>query len=182
MRAVIEPPSEEAISLLRAKRHLLIDDEADEDVDGDIEDGIVAAREALEGALHRPLLPQLCEVRADALRDRIRLWHDVTVLESVIYSDADGADQVLPVGQCRVEGGVWLRLSGSLPVASNVRVRFRCGAFPDPESVPRTLVSWMLLQLGSLDQIRQTVTHGQTFDVPSSYTQGLINRYVIEEL
>ncbi|WP_416046682.1 head-tail connector protein [Cupriavidus basilensis] len=182
MRAVISPPEQEAISLERAKRHLLIDDEADAAMDTDIEEGIVAAREKLEGALHRPLLPQVCEVRADQLRDRIRLWCDVSGIESVTYSDADGVDQVLPAAWCWVEGGVWLRISGVAPVGSNVRVRFRCGAFPDPASVPRSLIRWMLLQLGSLDQIRQSVTHGQTFDVPTSYTDGLIDRYIVVEV
>lgn len=183
MRAVITPPSEEAISLERAKRHLLIDDEADAGIDQDIRDGIVAAREKLEGRLHRPLLPQLCEVRAVVMEARIRLWHDVTELVSVTYADADGVDQVLPLDQCRIELGVWLRITGDLPAeASDVRVRFRCGAFANPAAVPRSLVQWMLLQLGSIDRIRQSSTQKQVFDVPTSYTDGLVDRYEVPEL
>lgn len=183
MRAVITPPEEEAISLERAKRHLLIDDEADEDIDGDIRDGIVAAREKLEGELRRPLLPQLCEVRALAISQRIRLWQDVSEIVSVTYADAEGADQTLPLDQCRIEHGVWLRITGELPPdVSYVRVRFRCGAFPDAASVPRSLVQWMLLQLGSMDRVRQSATQKQVFDVPTSFAYGLIQRYEAPEI
>ncbi|RLK45951.1 hypothetical protein [Cupriavidus plantarum] len=183
MRAVITPPVEEAISLERAKRHLLIDDEADEDIDQDIRDGIVAAREDLEGRLRRPLLPQVCEVRAIALERRLRLWNDVIEVMSIMYADADGNDQVLPIEQCRLELGVWLRLAGDLPRdATSVRVRFRCGAFAQPADVPRSLVQWMLLHLGTGDRIRQLVTRTETFDVPTSYTDRLIHRYEAAEI
>lgn len=183
MRAVIAPPEEEAISLARAKRHLLIDDEADDDIDGDIRDGIVAAREKLEGELRRPLLPQLCEVRSLAFSQRIRLWNDVTEIVSVTYADSDGDDRVLPPEQCRIELGVWLRITGELPKdASYVRVRFRCGAFRDVASVPKSLVQWMLLQLGTMDRVRQASTQKQVFDVPTSYAYGLIQRYEASEI
>ncbi|ONT45843.1 head-tail connector protein, partial [Burkholderia cenocepacia] len=57
---VMTRPAEEAITLDLAREHCRIDGE-DEDVL--LKGNIVAAREALEAALARPLLPQECRVR-----------------------------------------------------------------------------------------------------------------------
>lgn len=184
MRGVIEPPVQEAITLARAKTHLRIDDEADAAADQEITGMIVAAREALEGELHRPLLPQRCRVSASVFARRIRLWQDVTAIESVMYRDAAGAEQTLPADAYAIEDGVFLKLSGDgpLPQGTDVRVTFRCGAFDAPDTVPQSLVAWMLIQIGGLYEARQAVMHGQSHEVPTPFTSRLIDRYRVVEI
>lgn len=179
MRVVIQPPATEAISLGRARLHLRAEEGDDDDEDGAIVDSIVAVREMLEAELLRPLLPQVCEVHVDTFARRIRLWQDVTEIQMVTYLDESGARVSMSPGRYLLADKAAMVLLGDPPVASDVCVRFACGAFAEPAAVPRSLIQWMLLQLGSLYEIRQGVTHGQTFSTPESFTAGLINRYRI---
>lgn len=184
MRTVIQPPAEEAISLATAKTHLRIEaGELGADEEALLQAGITAVRQMAEGEMLRPLLPQTCVVRADGLARRIRLWNDITEIVSVEYRDADGAEQQFPLARCALRGGSTLALAGDLPQgASAVHVTFKCGAWADPASVPRSVVQWMLLQLGTLSQVRQTVTYGQTFAVPGPFVACLLDPYRLVEI
>ncbi|AUS42547.1 hypothetical protein CYD94_10390 [Ralstonia solanacearum] len=184
MRIVIQPPAEEAISFARAKAHLKIeDDELDAEGEALLRDGIEAVRQMAEGELLRPLLPQTCLVRADSLSPRLRLWNDVTDVTEVRYRDIDGVDQQFPLERCTVEGARTLVLIGDLPSgATSVRVTFRCGAWADSAAVPRSVVKWMLLHLGTLSEIRQTVTYGQTFVVPGPFVARLLDPFRCVEI
>lgn len=184
MRTVIQPPAEEAITLARAKVHLRIeDDELDAEGEALLRDGIEAVRQMAEGELLRPLLPQTCLFRADRLSHRLRLWNDVTAVTEVRYRDINGVDQLFPLVRCTVEGARTLVLIGDLPSdATAVRVTFTCGAWADPASVPSSVVRWMLLHLGSLSEIRQTVTYAQTFAVPGLFVARLLDPFRCVEI
>lgn len=182
-RIVTQPPAEEAISIEQALPHLRIEaDEVDAALDAWLQRGIQAVRQMAEGEMLRPLLPQTCVVAVDALGPRIRLWSDVTEVVSVQYRDADGVEQLLPLSQCSVERGKVLLVSGDIPVSSAVRVTFKCGAWPDPASVPAPIIQWMLLQLTALHEVRQSVTYGETFAVPNTFVRMLIDPYAAVEI
>ncbi|WP_275760833.1 hypothetical protein [Ralstonia pseudosolanacearum] len=184
MRTVTQPPVEEAISLATAKAHLRIEDgELDEAAEALLQAAIVAVRQMAEGELLRPVLPQTCVSYADSLVARIRLWNDVTEIVSVQYRDADGVEQQFPLSQCALQARSTLVLSGELPAGSSaVRITFSCGAWGDPAAVPRSVVQWMLLQLGTLSEVRQSVTYGQTFAVPGPFVARLLDPFRFVEI
>ncbi|MGA4005996.1 head-tail connector protein [Ralstonia nicotianae] len=184
MRTVIQPPAEEAVSLAMAKTHLRIEaGELDSDGEALLLASIEAVRQMAEDELIRPLLPQTCMVRFDSLRAQMRLWNDVTSVTKVEYRDADGAEREFPLERCNVQERGILALRGDLPKdASAVRVTFACGAWATPAAVPRSVVQWMLLQLGTLSQVRQSVTYGQTFAVPGPFVGRLLDPFRLVEI
>lgn len=183
-RIVTQPPVEEAITLAQAVEHLRVEqDDLGAAGEAHVLRLIRSARDAAEGELNRPLLPQTCVVLTDSIERRTRLWNDVSEIVSVSYRDLDGAEQTLPLAQCTIERGRVLVVSSDLPAySSSVRVTFKCGAWPDVGSVPESIINWMLLQVGSLYEVRQGVTQGETFAVPSTFTRLLIQPYVVEEI
>ncbi|AWV01990.1 hypothetical protein DM992_21160 [Burkholderia sp. JP2-270] len=174
---VMTRPAEEAITLDLAREHCRIDGD-DEDVL--LKGNIVAAREALEMALSRPLLPQECRVRVDSFpSDRILLWNDVIEITDVSYTDEAGVRQTLPSAAYRVMDRAYLVSRKSFPYGEDVQVRFRCGAFETPDTVPESLVAWMLLQLGTLSAHRESELDGTVSSLSEDFTNRLIARHAI---
>ncbi|MGF6976360.1 putative phiE125 gp8 family phage protein [Paraburkholderia sp. JPY465] len=173
-RKVTTPPATEAITLEQAQ--FQVKAEPDPDNDQLLDLAIVAARERVEHELGRPLLAQTCEKRFDAFERRMDLWEDVTAVTSVSYVDDTG--QPVPLGQMQfyMTGGRTLNIVGDLPQAREVIVEFECGAF-DVETVPKSIVEWMLLQIGAMSENRSTVESIQTYELPARWTDGLIDRY-----
>lgn len=184
MRIVIQPPAEEAISLATAKTHLRIEDgELDSGGEALLLAAIEAVRQMAEHELIRPLLPQTCMVRTDSLTAQLRLWNDVTSVTKVEYRDGNGEEQQFPLDRCSIRDAGTLVLRGDLPKdATSVRVTFECGAWAEPAAVPRSVVQWMLLQLGTLSQVRQSVTYGQTFAVPGPFVGRLLDPFRLVEI
>ncbi|WGY71947.1 head-tail connector protein [Burkholderia cepacia] len=174
---VLKRPAEEAITLDLAREHCRIDGD-DEDVL--LKGNIVAAREALEGELSRPLLPQECRVRIDSFPpDRVLLWNDVIEIIDVSYTDDAGARQVLPPAAYRVMDRAYLVARKAFPYGEDVQVRFRCGAFETPDAVPESLIAWMLLQLGTLSEHRESEVDGTVSSLSEDFTNRLIGRHAI---
>ncbi|VWD45643.1 hypothetical protein BLA50215_05723 [Burkholderia lata] len=174
---VMKRPAEEAIALDLARAHCRIDGD-DEDIL--LKGNIVAAREALETALSRPLLPQECRVRVDSFPpDRILLWNDVIEIVDVSYTDEAGTRQVLAPAAFRVMDRAYLVARKSFPYGEDVEVRFRCGAFESPDAVPESLIAWMLLQLGTLSEHRESEVDGTVTSLSEDFTNRLIARHEI---
>lgn len=174
---VMTRPGEEAITLDLARAHCRIDGD---DEDPLLEGYIVAAREALETELARPLLPQECRVRVDAFPpERILLWNDVIEVIEVSYLDETGARKVLAPAAYRVMDRAYLVARKSFPYGEDVEVRFRCGAFESADAVPESLVAWMLLQLGTLAEHRESEVDGTVSSLSADFTNRLIARYMI---
>jgi len=173
-RKVTKPPAEEAITLEAAQQHVKADPDDDNDVI--LRRAIVAARERVEHELGRPLLPQTCEARFDGFSRRLALWQDVGRVVSVSYVDDTGATVVVDPGRYYLTGAAWLNVTGSLPAAREVIAVFECGAF-EPDSVPESIVEWMLLQVGAIHESRSSVDTMQTYELPGHFVDGLIDRY-----
>ncbi|KVO16032.1 head-tail connector protein [Burkholderia ubonensis] len=172
---IMKRPAEEAIGLDLARAHCRIDND-DEDIL--LKRAIVAAREALEGELSRPLLPQECRVRVDNFPpERILLWNDVIEIIEVTYRDESGALRVLEPSAYRVFGRAYLAARKTFPYGEDVEVRFRCGAFETPEAVPESLIAWMLLQIGTLAEHRESEVDGAVNPLSDRFTDGLIGRH-----
>jgi uncharacterized phiE125 gp8 family phage protein len=173
-RKVTIPPAQEAITVDAAREHV----KADEDDGNDtiLRRAIVAARERVEHELGRPLLPQTCEARFDGFSRKLSLWQDIDHVVSVGYIDDSGATVPLDPLSYYVTGGEWLNMIGSLPAAREVVVSFKCGAF-DIDSVPESIVEWMLLQVGAIHENRSSVDSMQTYELPGRFVDRLIDRY-----
>ncbi|CAG9195861.1 conserved hypothetical protein [Paraburkholderia tropica] len=177
---VTEVPAEEALTLEQAKLHLRVDGSADDEL---IEAAIVAAREALEKELARPLLPQTCVVRLDEFpRERILLWSDVSEVVSIKYTDPTGMAQQIDVAEVRLRRRAYIVPRNGWPKGEGVEITFRCGAFGSPDAVPESCCSWMKLMLGTLYEQRESDTAEQTYSLPGRFVAGLIDRYRNESL
>lgn len=173
-RKVTIPPAQEAITIDAAREHVKADE--DEGNDTILVRAIVAARERVEHELGRPLLPQTCEARLDGFSRKISLWQDVVRVTSVSYIDETGATVPVDPLSYYLTGGEWLNMIGSLPGAREAIVVFECGAF-EVDSVPESVVEWMLLQVGAIHENRSSVDSGQTYELPGRFVDGLIDRY-----
>lgn len=169
-RIVVSPPAEEALSPADVQGQVHAYPEEAVAQAAHYKRLIVAARQAAEGELLRPLLPQGCLVRVDCLAPRIRLWNDVREVTSVTYLDADGARQPLTSAGYRVVHRADLVMVGRPPEGSAVEVEFSAGAFDDPEQVPDAIKAWMLLQIGMLDEVREVAADVQTYALPKDVT------------
>jgi uncharacterized phiE125 gp8 family phage protein len=176
---VTVPPTEEAISLEDAKLHLRVDGDDD---NTEIEGFIVAARERAEQEIQRPLLTQTCEARGDAFPcGRLRLWKDVKNVTSVTYVDETGATVTMPTSAYRLVSRSHLVPTDSWPRGTDVVVTFECGAF-EADAVPKSVVAWMKLQLGSLYENRESSMTVQRFGAPDRFSDGLLDRWRDPEL
>jgi uncharacterized phiE125 gp8 family phage protein len=167
-------PSEEAISLEEAQFHVKAD--ADPDNDTILNRAIVTARQRAEHELGRPLLPQTCEKRFESFERRMYLWEDVTKIVSIDYVDSAGADASLGPMDFYLSGASTARILGSLPAVREVTITFECGAF-ESDTVPESVIEWMLLQVGAISENRSSVDSVQTYELPGRFTDGLLDRY-----
>ncbi|WP_186058877.1 head-tail connector protein [Burkholderia gladioli] len=171
---VLKRPGEEAIDIELARTHREVDEDDKQGI-ALLTRAIVAAREALEREIGRPLLPQDCRVRIDEFPfETVLLWNDVTEVLEVTYRDVDGARQTLPPAAYRVKAGRYLAPRGVWPAGEDVEIRFRCGAFDVPDAVPESLRSWMLLHIGTQFEQRESRVEGVLTSVGEDFTAGLL--------
>ncbi|QTD91764.1 head-tail connector protein [Burkholderia anthina] len=168
---VIGPPAQEAISLADACLHLRADQGPENTL---IERAIRAARRRAETEIGRPLLPQTCEKQFEKFDRRMYLWRDVTEVVSVNYADESGVVHELDSMSFYVSGRSDLRIVIQPPVAREVVVQFKCGAF-EADSVPDDVVDWMLLQVGAIYENRSPVDSVQTYEIPGRFVDGLLD-------
>lgn len=179
---VITPPKP-AVTLERAKAHLVVEHDDD---DGLIEAYVAAATGTLDGPdgwLGRALGVQTLEARFDAFpcEDLMRLpYAPIVAIEAIKYDDADGVEQTLvdPTHYGLWDDGALLAWSASWPTARSrrgaVRIRYTAGY----AALPAPIEAAILLMTGDLYANRETVKVGQIGKVPMSMTvENLLSTY-----
>lgn len=186
-----EPPLvPEPISLEQAKIHLNLQGVID-DNDAMIQGLIVAARQMAEGRTNRTITQR---VREQAFSN----WYSMRLLkppfvqvESVSYFDAEGNEQTLDsssytVSTRREPASIALtgaaRYSAPSLAAQDeaVIVRYTAG-YPVGE-VPAPIVQWMLLQIGSMYEHRESVIAGVSVTtLPEMYERMFLQTYMVYE-
>lgn len=164
---IIDPPSEEPITLAEAKLHLRVDGTAEDDLIGGL---ITAARQHVEQQTGLLLMPQTIEVTLECWSREILLPRaPIDAVESITYTALDGTVATLAssayvvrksLGRTRIRaaaGTCWPPL-GRDPV-----ITIACDAgFPDVAEVPRPPRQVMLLLIGHWYQNREAVKVGKT--------------------
>lgn len=163
--AAVVQPQEEPVSLARAKAHLRVDHDADDDL---IMECITAAREHVEGITQRSLARRTWEWTAGRFpHGRVDLpFPPLVSVESVTYVDTAGVSRTMDPASylVDVDRGDALRLAAGTYAWPDVRdggpVRVRYIAGYEPVSIPRALVAAILLVLGHLYFNRESVITG----------------------
>lgn len=151
---------------------------------------IQSAREWAEDYLNRALITQTIELRLDAFPagDIKLLKANAQSIVSITYTDATGADQVLP-GTAYVldaeashagwvlpaDGTSWPATAG---VINAVRVRYLAGYGSEAAAVPANIRLWMLAMVVLQYEQRSPVVVGATVaGLPDRYTDRLLDFY-----
>lgn len=165
----VTPPAIEPLSLADAKLQLRVEHSSE---DGLIQRLIASARRMAEAELRRPLVSQVWQQVLDrfpADRTLDLEFPVVSTVASVTYTDPAGITQILP-SSVYVLDSIGLNRPGRLVLkpgqtwpatqdesVSTVRVEFTAG-WPNAESVPDDLKTWLLLQVGHLYKNREAST------------------------
>lgn len=158
--SVVTGPSTEPVTLAEAKAHLRV---AISDDDGLIAGYILAARQYVEGQIHRPIVSRMCDYTIDRrwpYRDDggvWRTWIDLPLpplraVRSITYVDTSGATQTLATNQYTVmtnrpRGAVVPAYDATWPDVRDqveaITVRFIAGytGFTDVTTSPNVTVS-----------------------------------------
>jgi uncharacterized phiE125 gp8 family phage protein len=169
---LITPPESYPVSLERAKQHIRVVGDDENDL---IEVFLAAATSYVEEFTGRALIDQTWELTVDEFPDEEIRLPKAPLIEvvSVKYDDADGNEQTMPSADYTVdlvsEPG-WVFTDGDWPSTFDginaVRVRYRVGyldsSSPPVANVPKDIVAAVLLTLGTLYAHRETVIVGQT--------------------
>lgn len=180
---LITPPTVLPVSLAEAKLHLRVD-AADEDTLINIY--IAAAMQACEQQTGRAIMPQTWELTLDAFPAAFELtrvpvesitslkYFDETGLQITLDSSAytlDKADDYCPAYVVPVYDTSWPTARQQV---NAVALRYVAG-WPDAASVPQSLKSWMLLQIGAMYDNRQAEGSVQTYAL--GFADRLLDRY-----
>lgn len=185
MIKVITPPATEPITLAEAKANLRV---VGTDEDADIERMIRAARQMAEERLNRALMPQTLAFGTDGFCGPLRVPRPPLVeIDSLTYTDTDGAPQVLPDTAYLVDefadpptisaapGTSW---PATRAQAGTVVVQYQAG-YADAASVPEPIRQWMLLAINAFYEHRSMVNEGQTYALPDDFYKWLLQPYVV---
>jgi uncharacterized phiE125 gp8 family phage protein len=181
---VITPPAAEPVSLAEAKLHLRVDGSDD---DALITRLISAAREQAEHELDRSVAPQTLELRLDAFPSgAIRLPRGpVTEIVSVVYVDADGAEQTIAGTNYSIDDAqidAWLLPDydydwpSTRDEANAVRVRYAAGWTTCPSAVKQ----WILLAVGTMYAYREADSDRPA--LPSTFAHRLLDPYRVHSV
>lgn len=182
---LITPPVLLPISLPEAKLHLRVD-ASDEDTL--ITATIRAAAEACEQQTGRALMPQTWELTLDAFPQAFELTRvPAASVASIKYWSEAGLEITLPASRYGLDSAddfsaayVVPAYGESWPTAraqvNAVALRYVAG-WPDAASVPASLKSWMLLQIGAMYENRQAEGSVQTHAL--GFADRLLDRYKI---
>ena len=178
--AIVEP-----ITLEQAKAHLRV---VIPDEDDYIASLITTAREMAEQRLNRTLVQRQLVAAFPAWSVRLALPKPPLVsVEGITYLDTDGAEQSIEdydVYQYSVPAAVALP-QGTAPPALRwrpdaIRVAYTAG-YPAGQ-IPSTILSWMLLVIGTLHENRETMSAGvQVFSIPEDFMQWMLQPYMVYE-
>lgn len=174
----------EPISLQEAKDHLrVVYDDEDEYITG----LIVAARQMAEGKLNRTITQRSVEVAFPDWTNLVLRKPPVISVDSVVYVDENGDEQVFEDFALRNRGHV-ARIALPYgfdaptlePQDEAVIVRYTAG-YPVGE-VPGPIIAWMKLQIGTMYQQREGVAVGVSVSsVPEEVTQWMLHPYMVYE-
>ena len=178
----------EPITLEEAKHHLNV---VYDDDDAYISSLIIAARQMAEGRTNRTITQRVRE-QAYSQWCEMKLPKPPFVrVESVSYIDPDGNEQTLGtesymVSIRREPARVMLSVWGSMNKPSLARldeaiiIRYTAG-YPSGE-VPAPIVQWMLLQIGSMYEHRESVIAGVSVaPLPEMYERMFLQPYMVYE-
>lgn len=178
----------EPISLEQAKAHLRV---VFDDEDDYISALILAARQMAEGRTNRTITQRIREQAFSSWCTMKLLKPPFVQVESISYIDADGNEQSLSeddytVSTRREPAIVALTIaarSNAPSLASQdeaVIVRYTAG-YPVGE-VPAPIVQWMLLQIGSMYEHRESVIAGVSVaPLPEMYERMFLQPYMVYE-
>ncbi len=176
----------EPVTLEEAKQHLRVVVLDDDELIARL---IVAARQMIEGRTQRSLVPVEKTVALPAFCDGVPLpGAPFTEVESVTYTDVDGAQQTLapsvyevypyaePARLHLAAGASW---PATQPRRAAVVITYTVG-YAAPEDVPAPLKQWMLLAIGAMYDHREQLVAGVTVDaLPDSFMSLLYQPYVV---
>lgn len=172
MRVLVTTPPVPFVSLAEAKAHLTVDYEHEDALITALIAAACAHIDGPEGWLGRSIGQQTLELQ----RCGFPTWFDlpyplVTAVTSIVYDDADGAEQTLDDSIYRVYGSVIARApSASWPATENaqesVRVTYEAGY----EQIPAPIKQAVLLMVGDMFKHRESTQIGAINDVPMSMT------------
>lgn len=178
----------EPITLQQAKDHLRV---VFDDEDAYITSLIVAARQMAEGRTNRTITQRIREQAFSSWCAMKLLKPPFVNVESVSYIDADGVEQVLSPDSYTVSTRrepASIALTGAARYSAPslacqdeaVIVRYTAG-YPVGE-VPELIVQWMLLQIGSMYQHRESVVAGVSVStLPEYYEKMYLQPYMVYE-
>lgn len=177
----------EPISLERAKDHLRV---IFDDDDAQIQQFIVAARRLAEGKLNRTIAQRELQATFDGWGCRMILRKPPFVeIVSVDYIDADSFVQAMPADSYYVLSGsdpAELAFVGGAPLPAlaprrgAITVRYLAG-YPDGQ-VPEDIITWMLMQIGSMYNFRESVIAGVSVaPLPEMFERMFLQPYMVYE-
>lgn len=183
---LITAPAALAVSLIEAKAHLRLIDATD---DALVTAMIGAATESAEHATGRALMAQTWEAGFDSFIDTLVLTRvPVQSVTSITYIDAAGVLQTLlpalytlvqdDFGFARIlpaYGTTWPAVRGD---ADGVKVRYVAG-YASAAAVPQSIKSWILLNVGSQYENRESETVGNGSAIAPAFADALLHRYKV---
>ncbi|MDI4633294.1 phage head-tail connector protein [Pelomonas sp. V22] len=185
---LIAAPGEEPVRLDEARAHCRITDEVGDDLLGLY---ITAARELCESITGRVLVTQTWEQTLDDFprgdKSDIQLLRlPVQSVQSVVYVDADGAEQTLASDQYATDlqdAEAWVLPADGLTwpttddVINAVKVQFVAG-YGDAASVPKQLKVWILATVAMFATQREAVDMtGRVGALPERLIDRMLDSY-----
>lgn len=150
-------PDATPVSLDEAKAHLRVDSDDEDDLISLLIDAAVSELDGWTGTLGRCLIAQTWRQSFDGFAPRLGLPMPAASVGSVVYTDADGAEQTLGSDQYALRHDAlgsfvepafeasWPAVQGG---AGSVRVTFISGS--DADDVPAAIKAAILLRVGDL--------------------------------
>lgn len=139
---------------------------------------LLAAVEACQHELGRPILPQEWEREFDDPALQLCLRQDVTAIAKVTAITAT-AEIDLASDEWRLAKGYKVIAVAGWPYGTQaVRVRFTCGAWSDAANVPEPIKLWILLRVATAYATREALVEGaQLTQLPRTFVDGLLDPY-----
>lgn len=172
----------EPVSLDLAKAHLRVTDASEDTL---ISLYIKSARETVEHRTGRALITQTLEFSIDDFADAIELpVSNVSEIISIKYINTAGVETTLDALSYFIDSNSltnWIlpaygtTFPQTLGCANGVTVRFTAGYGATADLVPANVITWMLLAIGSMYAHRESVSDGQTYELPKSFCDGLLD-------
>lgn len=188
---LVEPPTEDVISLEQARRNTSIDED---DHDEMLVELILQARNYCEEQTDVCLLTATWEMTFDkfpcgAKPLELPRWPAQTI-ESVIYTDPAGQEQTLDVstlslridelGRGRLARVAWNAWPATLDTPDAVRIQFKAG-WQSPEAVPAVWTRAQLMLVSWWFEQREAGVYGQAAKAPVGIDDLLANAAAIDD-